>query len=382
MVGVFRSLSLTSIINIRLKLLLLNPIQRGRGRAVMIAHIRLLLLLPFSLRVAAATCFYPNGDSDSDHLPCGTSSVCCAEGFQCLNNGLCADPRYDNFQRVLRGGCTDKSWGTGCPSVCKDSWPDRDEVVHYCGNGKFCCDGQDCCGEQKGILDLGEPSVVATAGEQVEVVTSASAGKGNTEQATSAPAPASAPEQIQASSAKQGVQASIPTPASSNEVQSESATPAPIPSSQSLSASESIITASSNARPASIVTVINDHTLTLPAAPSPTLHTDAIYKGHNNTVAMGVGIGIGVAVLLIALVFGSWCFIRRRRKGVKPQGVTSRSIESNPFERSEYVVEMMGDMPKAAELRADVEPKEMDGRAHGNNDERMGKERELKTWPL
>src|SRR5437764_409487 len=68
----------------------------------------------------SATCFFPDGSSDSSHSPCtsDSTSFCCDEGFQCLSNGLCNDARYDNFQRVLRGGCTDKSWGPGCPSRC------------------------------------------------------------------------------------------------------------------------------------------------------------------------------------------------------------------------------------------------------------------------
>ena len=72
---------------------------------------------------AHAACYFPNGDTDSGHEPCGSGSsvVCCSKGFQCLSNGLCGDPRYDNYRRVLRGGCTDSGWGGSCPSFCKDS---------------------------------------------------------------------------------------------------------------------------------------------------------------------------------------------------------------------------------------------------------------------
>ena len=85
-----------------------------------------LLLLPLCLilGLANATCYYPNGDSDQNHSPCDPKadvSVCCSFGFECLSNGLCNDIRYLNYQRVLRGGCTDKSWSEGCGKVCLDS---------------------------------------------------------------------------------------------------------------------------------------------------------------------------------------------------------------------------------------------------------------------
>lgn len=72
---------------------------------------------------AADTCYYPDGSTDSGHFACssGGASMCCAEGFDCLSNGLCRDTRYDNNQRILRGGCTDKSWGSGCPQRCTSS---------------------------------------------------------------------------------------------------------------------------------------------------------------------------------------------------------------------------------------------------------------------
>lgn len=84
-----------------------------------------LALLPLSLLVGlgATTCFFPNGDTDSQHFPCDPTaevSVCCAVGFQCLSNGLCADYRYPDWQRILRGGCTDQGWPSSCGTVCKD----------------------------------------------------------------------------------------------------------------------------------------------------------------------------------------------------------------------------------------------------------------------
>jgi hypothetical protein len=83
-------------------------------------------VLPLFLLVSigASTCYYPNGDLDSESSPCDPKadvSVCCAVGFQCLSNGLCADYRYPDWTRVLRGGCTDGNWSDKCGTVCLDS---------------------------------------------------------------------------------------------------------------------------------------------------------------------------------------------------------------------------------------------------------------------
>ncbi|KAF2737844.1 hypothetical protein EJ04DRAFT_550335 [Polyplosphaeria fusca] len=126
--------------------------------------------LSFGCCRATPKCFFPNGDSSpSDHAPCDSNagaSVCCSTGFECTSNGLCVDPRYSNFQRVLRGGCTDESWGGDCPAFCKDRYPEGDAAVYYCGDGKYCCDSQDCCNDNNAsVLTLGAPKVTAIAGE-------------------------------------------------------------------------------------------------------------------------------------------------------------------------------------------------------------------------
>lgn len=137
----------------------------------------LLLILPSTLRITVtATCFYPNGAIEPSHQPCSSpagTSICCAAGFECLSNGLCNDVRYENFTRVLRGACTDENWGLeACGAVCKDAWPDRDEAVYYCGEGKWCCDGFECCEEGKGIVELGVPEVVGVANANASDATS------------------------------------------------------------------------------------------------------------------------------------------------------------------------------------------------------------------
>ena len=82
-----------------------------------------LLSLSLLVSIGASTCYYPNGDTDSESSACDPKadvSVCCAVGFQCLSNGLCNDYRYENFTRVLRGGCTDGNWSDKCGTVCLD----------------------------------------------------------------------------------------------------------------------------------------------------------------------------------------------------------------------------------------------------------------------
>lgn len=139
----------------------------------------------FNLIIGAVgeTCYYPDGSTDAGHFACssGGASVCCAEGFKCLSNGLCDDYRYDNYERVLRGGCTDKNWGAGCPQTCTSLWPQGDEIVFVCNNGKFCCGrSKDCCDDSDAeFFDFGNPQVIATAGKTVAQATAMP--KGNDE---------------------------------------------------------------------------------------------------------------------------------------------------------------------------------------------------------
>jgi len=80
-------------------------------------------VVAFLIRLVQSTCYFPDGSTDSDQVACssGSASNCCAKGFECLSNGFCSDVRYDNFERILRGACTDKSWGGGCQQTCTSS---------------------------------------------------------------------------------------------------------------------------------------------------------------------------------------------------------------------------------------------------------------------
>lgn len=72
----------------------------------------LLLLLPTSY----ATCYFPNGKTDSNYRQCPGSLSCCAAGEACLSNGYCFTA---NFGILYRGLCADKTWPlSDCPRAC------------------------------------------------------------------------------------------------------------------------------------------------------------------------------------------------------------------------------------------------------------------------
>jgi hypothetical protein len=108
------------------------------------------LLLLRHLPSAAATCYYPNGDTAND-VPCTSEtdeSTCCGTGYACFGISsqyyLCKSTG-DEIQKsgastYVRGSCTDETWRSGnCPSVCVD--PNRDDVSG--GNGVAQCPNSD-----------------------------------------------------------------------------------------------------------------------------------------------------------------------------------------------------------------------------------------------
>ena len=77
-----------------------------------------------TVRLAMAqTCYFPNGTSSPDFIPCDTGgehSACCTPTDECLTNGLCrpstADSLSNEFWRDL---CTDPTWESdACPKYC------------------------------------------------------------------------------------------------------------------------------------------------------------------------------------------------------------------------------------------------------------------------
>ncbi|PYI11516.1 hypothetical protein BO78DRAFT_425990 [Aspergillus sclerotiicarbonarius CBS 121057] len=81
---------------------------------------------------ANATCYWPNGKTDTDYVPCPNSKTCCLRGEACLSNGLCYGPKLNI---AYRGACTDDSWPISeCPRVCYTEIPDQWANLFSCPN--------------------------------------------------------------------------------------------------------------------------------------------------------------------------------------------------------------------------------------------------------
>lgn len=88
-----------------------------------------LLFYYLCLRVTVAdTCYFPDGSSVTDHVPCTSgngTTMCCSTGEICLTSGLCkVSPWFtsDYYIRYpyYRGACTDASWqSNGCLKHCQ-----------------------------------------------------------------------------------------------------------------------------------------------------------------------------------------------------------------------------------------------------------------------
>ena len=67
-------------------------------------------------------CYYPNGKPESNLVACnqtsGAVSSCCSIGDTCHTNGLCKNDEHPDNGLYWRDGCTDSSWGEGCPQMC------------------------------------------------------------------------------------------------------------------------------------------------------------------------------------------------------------------------------------------------------------------------
>ncbi|KAF2683272.1 hypothetical protein K458DRAFT_418908 [Lentithecium fluviatile CBS 122367] len=309
-----------------------------------------LAVVSFLIGLVNATCYYPDGSSDSGHFACssGSASNCCSEGFQCLSNGFCGDPRYDNYRRVLRGGCTDKSWGSGCQQTCTSLWPSGDESIHYCGSGKACCGrSDDCCSDSSVTkFDFGSPTVIAIAGESVAQEPSTEEKAQTTtqqqqEQQTQAPASSTREEQQQtqqATSTNQGESAPSTTKTSDSQT---SRTNEPTSSSKNVPSSSSLISSSDSALPSksddassspATVTLISDRTRTYASTltnaasdPSATQNVTNNYISSNNnnnttnnTVVIAVGVGVGLLVLLIIIALAACWWLRKKRRRQQP----------------------------------------------------------------
>ncbi|KAI0172678.1 hypothetical protein GGR52DRAFT_545653 [Hypoxylon sp. FL1284] len=117
----------------------------------------------------AAQCYYPNGDlaEDSPCDPDAEVGPCCGRGLgtTCLNNDLCKGPDGN----VVRGSCTDKEWGDGCPLYCIGQSTGGTDLIS-CSNvthsdTSYCCDhvSGGCCDGGVGRFDVFPSDPITTA---------------------------------------------------------------------------------------------------------------------------------------------------------------------------------------------------------------------------
>ncbi|THW47840.1 hypothetical protein D6D25_04281, partial [Aureobasidium pullulans] len=83
-------------------------------------RLRVLAVASLLLRaVSAQTCYYPDGLTPSDDIPCNSNaatSSCCPTGSFCMDNGLCFGGGV-----VSRASCSDQSWASAeCAQYCTD----------------------------------------------------------------------------------------------------------------------------------------------------------------------------------------------------------------------------------------------------------------------
>lgn len=73
------------------------------------------------------TCYYLDGSTANNHVPCTTNSVtnCCGSNDICLSNGLCYLQGSQGLS-LSRGTCSDKNWGFECYKPCCTS---KDTVI-------------------------------------------------------------------------------------------------------------------------------------------------------------------------------------------------------------------------------------------------------------
>lgn len=378
--------------------------------------VALFTFLYFIVSAVGETCYYPDGSTDSGHFACssGGTSVCCAEGFQCLSNGLCNDYRYENYERVLRGGCTDKNWGDGCPQTCTSIWPQGDEVVYLCGNGKYCCGrSADCCNDSGAeFFAFGSPSVIATAGKTQAQATSApevedpqSVSKEaqqqtktqdqGQQQTTKASSQQDQPQETQ-SQQEEGTPSATEAKGSSNGATDEPANSSTVDNSgESATKTNEIQNSSSDPIGTAVRTASpsdsgdSGDSASGPTATNTIINNITTPSSSSNTVAIAVGVGVGVGVLLFLLALAGCWYIRRKRRG---PGLRSRDIfeiedrvapaeapnnnrgaevaGEKPWKESGIVYEMDGGS-REAELPAGHDARELQGESGGTD----------KKWP-
>ncbi|KAH8757180.1 hypothetical protein F5883DRAFT_159453 [Diaporthe sp. PMI_573] len=165
-----------------------------------------LTLLSFLFSTCSAICYYPDGTTAPQDVPCNDNadhSACCGQGYACLSNGVCM-ATGDELQKsgastYVRGSCTDSAWrSSSCPSFCVS--PLYDNVAG--GNGMGLCEdtsevlfycidmlSYNCTSQENVLLFVDSPSVITTIG----VAASSSA---TSSSSSSMPVPSATPSSI------------------------------------------------------------------------------------------------------------------------------------------------------------------------------------------
>ncbi|KAH7305937.1 hypothetical protein B0I35DRAFT_443545 [Stachybotrys elegans] len=129
---------------------------------------------------AACICYYPDGSTAPQDVPCTDEtrhSACCGPGYACLSNFICqatgAELQRPGATEYVRGSCTDESWRSGsCPSFCVN--PNYDFLAGGNGIGRcendsllfYCINSQetDCQRERNVLVFHDEPLAITTIG--------------------------------------------------------------------------------------------------------------------------------------------------------------------------------------------------------------------------
>ncbi|KAF2720433.1 hypothetical protein K431DRAFT_90742 [Polychaeton citri CBS 116435] len=91
-------------------------------------------------------CYLPDHSPAFNHTPCNAQaqdSWCCHVDDICLDNGYCFQQSAWWSNRLGRGSCTDRTWGSpACPYYCGDVATDNTVSIYLAydtHNGAFCC---------------------------------------------------------------------------------------------------------------------------------------------------------------------------------------------------------------------------------------------------
>jgi len=86
------------------------------------------LLLFIAKPINTLSCYHPDGtrvDPSKKMIACNSTAEfthCCADGDQCLTNGLCKAAADGRINSYWRESCTDPTWKSpACPHYCHDA---------------------------------------------------------------------------------------------------------------------------------------------------------------------------------------------------------------------------------------------------------------------